>query len=99
MSGAEGLSDGAASASEAEACTVYPAHMTSPKPKKPAKKAPPKKRMGRPPKKPSERRSTRVVVRFTPVELRAIEAAASTAGDPVATWIARVAFLACQNSA
>lgn len=58
-----------------------------------ATSAPPK-RVGRPPKKPSDRREARIMLRLTHAEAASIAAAAERAGKPIATWIAEVAIRA-----
>lgn len=65
---------------------------------RPSRKPKPKKpRVGRPPKKPSERRAERVVLRLTTSELAAIRVAADAAGMPLSTWIVHASFMAARK--
>lgn len=71
----------------------------APEAPRPSRKAKPKKpRVGRPPKKPSDRRGERVVLRLTTSELAAIRVAADAAGMPLSTWIVHASFLAARKS-
>lgn len=59
--------------------------------KKPVKKAP-KKRMGRPPKKPSERKSAPIVVWATEVQKARLKAAADAAGVNLSAFVLAAAL-------
>lgn len=50
-----------------------------------------KPKIGRPALPPGHARSERLVLRFTPSELEAIQRAAARAGTPISTWIAATA--------
>jgi len=49
-------------------------------------------KMGRPPKRPADRQSEKVTVKFTPGERRRVDAEARKAGLPLGTWLRREAL-------